>query len=140
MFKNAQNLGPRVPSGAWVTHRTHENGAENPVFANPSSFLAAEDPLCPGSFASLAPGSLPLTWCPLGPLQGQVLLGTVGAFNWSGGALLYSTQNGRGCFLNQTAKEDSRTVQYSYLGKGRVDAGGTRVGPGGGKEKGALGQ
>nr|ABD49099.1 integrin alpha E [Mus musculus] len=47
--------------------------------------------------------------------KGQVLLGTVGAFNWSGGALLYSTQNGRGCFLNQTAKEDSRTVQYSYL-------------------------
>lgn len=69
---------------------------------------------------SLAPGSLPLTCCPLGPLQGQVLLGTVGAFNWSGGTLLYNTQNGRGRFLNQTAKEDSEAAQYSYLGKGRV--------------------
>lgn len=48
--------------------------------------------------------------------KGQVLLGTVGAFNWSGGALLYSTQSGRGRFLNQTAKEDSRAAQYSYLG------------------------
>lgn len=71
-------------------------------------------------FASLVPGSLPLIGCPLGPLQGQVLLGTVGAFNWSGGALLYHTQNGRGRFLNQTAKEDSGAAQYSYLGKGRV--------------------
>lgn len=48
------------------------------------------------------------------------MLGTVGAFNWSGGALLYHTQNGRGRFLNQTAKEDSGAAQYSYLGKGRV--------------------
>ncbi|XP_028643062.1 integrin alpha-E [Grammomys surdaster] len=48
--------------------------------------------------------------------KGQVLLGTVGAFNWSGGALLYHTQNGRGRFLNQTAKEDSGAAQYSYLG------------------------
>lgn len=120
MLKNAQYLGPRVPSGARATHLTHENRTENPVFATPSSFLAAQDPPCPGSFASLVPGSLPLIWCPLGPLQGQVLLGTVGAFNWSGGALLYHTQNGRGRFLNQTAKEDSEAVQYSYLGKGRV--------------------
>jgi len=65
-------------------------------------------------------GSLLFIWCPLGPLQGQVLLGTVGAFNWSGGALLYNTQNGRGRFLNQTAKEDFRAAQYSYLGKGGV--------------------
>lgn len=48
-----------------------------------------------------------------------MLLGTVGAFNWSGGALLYDTQRGRGCFLNQTV-EDSGAAQYSYLGKGRV--------------------
>ncbi|GAB1296414.1 Integrin alpha-E [Apodemus speciosus] len=47
---------------------------------------------------------------------GQVLLGTVGAFNWSGGALLYNTQNSRGRFLNQTAKEDPGAAQYSYLG------------------------
>lgn len=49
-----------------------------------------------------------------------MLLGTVGAFNWSGGALLYNTQNGRGRFLNQTAKEDFRAAQYSYLGNGGV--------------------
>nr|XP_048304659.1 integrin alpha-E [Myodes glareolus] len=47
--------------------------------------------------------------------KGQVLLGTVGAFNWSGGALLYDTQSRRGGFLNQTA-EDSGAAQYSYLG------------------------
>ncbi|CAO2644090.1 Integrin alpha-E [Lemmus lemmus] len=47
--------------------------------------------------------------------KGQVLLGTVGAFNWSGGALLYDTQSRRGSFLNQTA-EDSGAAQYSYLG------------------------
>ncbi|EGW04579.1 Integrin alpha-E [Cricetulus griseus] len=47
--------------------------------------------------------------------KGQVLLGTVGAFNWSGGALLYDTRSGKGSFLNQTA-EDSGAAQYSYLG------------------------
>ncbi|ERE68803.1 integrin alpha-M [Cricetulus griseus] len=47
--------------------------------------------------------------------KGQVLLGTVGAFNWSGGALLYDTRSRRGSFLNQTA-EDSGAAQYSYLG------------------------
>ncbi|XP_055453278.1 integrin alpha-E [Psammomys obesus] len=47
--------------------------------------------------------------------KGWLLLGTVGAFNWSGGALLYDTQNDRGCFLNQTS-EDSGAAQYSYLG------------------------
>ncbi|XP_040605034.1 integrin alpha-E [Mesocricetus auratus] len=47
--------------------------------------------------------------------KGQVLLGTVGAFNWSGGVLLYDTQSGHGSFLNQTA-EDSGAAQYSYLG------------------------
>lgn len=62
----------------------------------------------------------------------------MGAFNWSGGALLYNTQNSRGRFLNQTAKEDPGAAQYSYLGKGRVwwmQGGRTRVGPGGGQEK-----
>lgn len=48
-----------------------------------------------------------------------MLLGTVGAFNWSGGALLYDTQSRRGSFLNQTA-EYPGAAQYSYLGKGRV--------------------
>lgn len=48
-----------------------------------------------------------------------MLLGTVGAFNWSGGALLYDTRSRRGSFLNQTA-EDSGAAQYSYLGKDRV--------------------
>uniref|UniRef100_A0A8C6A079 Integrin subunit alpha E n=1 Tax=Marmota marmota marmota TaxID=9994 RepID=A0A8C6A079_MARMA len=48
-------------------------------------------------------------------LQGQVLLGAVGAFNWSGGALLYHTQSRRGRFLNQTAA-NSNVAQYGYLG------------------------
>lgn len=55
MLKNAQYLGPRVPSGAWVIQQTHESRAESLGLANPFSFLAAEDSLCPGSFASLAP-------------------------------------------------------------------------------------
>lgn len=48
-----------------------------------------------------------------------MLLGTVGAFNWSGGALLYDMQSRRGGFLNQTA-EDPGAAQYSYLGKDRM--------------------
>uniref|UniRef100_A0A8C2VR83 Integrin subunit alpha E n=1 Tax=Chinchilla lanigera TaxID=34839 RepID=A0A8C2VR83_CHILA len=47
--------------------------------------------------------------------EGQVLLGAVGAFNWSGGALLYNTQCRRGHFLNQTGA-DTGAAQYSYLG------------------------
>uniref|UniRef100_A0A8D2IEU2 Integrin subunit alpha E n=1 Tax=Urocitellus parryii TaxID=9999 RepID=A0A8D2IEU2_UROPR len=47
--------------------------------------------------------------------EGQVLLGAVGAFNWSGGALLYHTQSRRGRFLNQTAA-NSNVAQYGYLG------------------------
>ncbi|XP_044899919.1 integrin alpha-E isoform X6 [Felis catus] len=47
--------------------------------------------------------------------EGQVLLGAVGAFNWSGGALLYNLHSRRGRFLNQTAA-DTKTAQYSYLG------------------------
>ncbi|XP_070938249.1 integrin alpha-E isoform X3 [Macaca nemestrina] len=47
----------------------------------------------------------------------QVLLGAVGAFDWSGGALLYNTRSRRGRFLNQTAAAaDGETAQYSYLG------------------------
>ncbi|XP_064234151.1 integrin alpha-E [Aotus nancymaae] len=50
--------------------------------------------------------------------EGQVLLGAVGAFDWSGGALLYNTRSRRGRFLNQTAAAaaDAEAAQYSYLG------------------------
>lgn len=48
-----------------------------------------------------------------------MLLGAVGAFNWSGGALLYDMHSHQGCFLNQTAA-DAKTAQYSYLGEGRA--------------------
>ena len=51
------------------------------------------------------------------PWQGQVLLGTVGAFDWSGGALLYDTHRCNGSFLNQTAV-DTKSAQYGYLGEG----------------------
>uniref|UniRef100_A0A452FW23 Integrin subunit alpha E n=1 Tax=Capra hircus TaxID=9925 RepID=A0A452FW23_CAPHI len=47
--------------------------------------------------------------------KGQVLLGTVGAFDWSGGALLYDTHSCNGSFLNQTAV-DTKSAQYGYLG------------------------
>ena len=58
------------------------------------------------------------------PLQKEVLLGTVGAFDWSGGALLYNTHNCNSSFLNQTAV-DTKSAQYAYLGEG-----GTRRLPG----------
>ncbi|XP_072796630.1 integrin alpha-E-like isoform X1 [Vicugna pacos] len=47
--------------------------------------------------------------------EGQVLLGAVGAFDWSGGVLLYDTNNCRGHFLNQTVV-DAKAAQYGYLG------------------------
>uniref|UniRef100_H0VTJ8 Integrin subunit alpha E n=1 Tax=Cavia porcellus TaxID=10141 RepID=H0VTJ8_CAVPO len=47
--------------------------------------------------------------------EGQVLLGAVGAFNWSGGALLYDTRCRWGRFLNHSAA-DAGAAQYSYLG------------------------
>ncbi|XP_059006075.1 integrin alpha-E [Mustela lutreola] len=47
--------------------------------------------------------------------KGQVLLGAVGAFNWSGGALLYDMHSRRGRFLNHT-EADTENAQYSYLG------------------------
>ncbi|XP_058139732.1 LOW QUALITY PROTEIN: integrin alpha-E [Dasypus novemcinctus] len=46
--------------------------------------------------------------------KGQVLLGAVGAFDWSGGALLYDPHSCCSRFLNQTA--DAEAAQYSYLG------------------------
>ncbi|XP_008058937.1 integrin alpha-E [Carlito syrichta] len=48
--------------------------------------------------------------------EGEVLLGAVGAFDWSGGVLLYNTRSRRGRFLNQTAVKDAEAVQYGYLG------------------------
>lgn len=45
-----------------------------------------------------------------------MLLGAVGAFNWSGGALLYDMHSRRGRFLNQTTA-DTKNAQYSYLGE-----------------------
>ncbi|XP_064127645.1 integrin alpha-E isoform X2 [Loxodonta africana] len=45
----------------------------------------------------------------------EVLLGAVGAFDWSGGALLYDTRSRRGRFLRQRMV-DTKAAQYSYLG------------------------
>ncbi|XP_044525414.1 integrin alpha-E [Gracilinanus agilis] len=45
----------------------------------------------------------------------QVLLGAVGAFDWSGGVVLYHTENHQFHFLNESTRE-SRTAQYGYLG------------------------
>lgn len=47
--------------------------------------------------------------------EGQLLLGAVGAFNWSGGALLYDMHGRQGRFLNQTAA-DANAAPFSYLG------------------------
>ncbi|KFO20368.1 Integrin alpha-E, partial [Fukomys damarensis] len=47
--------------------------------------------------------------------EGHVLLGAVGAFNWSGGTLLYNMKCHQGRFLNQTPA-DTGAAQYSYLG------------------------
>ncbi|ELK03719.1 Integrin alpha-E [Pteropus alecto] len=47
--------------------------------------------------------------------EGKVLLGAVGAFDWSGGALLYDIHSRRGHFLNQTAV-DAKAGKHSYLG------------------------
>ncbi|XP_023374471.1 integrin alpha-E [Otolemur garnettii] len=48
--------------------------------------------------------------------KGQVLLGAVGAFDWSGGALLYNTNTRQGRFLNHTAVANAEAAQYDYLG------------------------
>ncbi|XP_062031088.1 integrin alpha-E [Lepus europaeus] len=47
--------------------------------------------------------------------EDQVLLGAVGAFDWSGGALLYHVRSRQGRFLNHTAA-DAEAAQYGYLG------------------------
>ncbi|XP_051847465.1 integrin alpha-E isoform X2 [Antechinus flavipes] len=44
----------------------------------------------------------------------QVLLGAVGAFDWSGGAMLYDTESHQFRFLNESS--ENQTAQYSYLG------------------------
>lgn len=55
--------------------------------------------------------SFPSLW------QQQVLLGAVGAFDWSGGVMLYNTDSHQFQFLNESVKEPG-TAQYSYLGEG----------------------
>ncbi|XP_045680584.1 integrin alpha-E [Phyllostomus hastatus] len=45
----------------------------------------------------------------------QVLLGAVGAFDWSGGVLLYNMHSHKGHFLNQTVV-DTKAGKHSYLG------------------------
>ncbi|XP_036307688.1 integrin alpha-E [Pipistrellus kuhlii] len=47
--------------------------------------------------------------------EGQLLLGAVGAFDWSGGVLLYDRHSCRGRFLNQTVV-DNKAGKHSYLG------------------------
>ncbi|XP_042636426.1 integrin alpha-E [Orycteropus afer afer] len=47
--------------------------------------------------------------------KGQVLLGAVGAFDWSGGVLLYNMSSHEGHFLKQTAV-DPKAAQNGYLG------------------------
>lgn len=53
------------------------------------------------------------------PLQGQLLLGAVGAFDWSGGVLLYDWHSSQGHFLNQTVV-DNMAGKHSYLGESRA--------------------
>lgn len=59
-------------------------------------------------------------------LQGQLLLGAVGAFDWSGGALLYDTHSRRGHFLNQTVV-DAKAGKHGYLGEGAAQPGVLRL-------------
>ncbi|XP_012868611.1 PREDICTED: integrin alpha-E [Dipodomys ordii] len=49
--------------------------------------------------------------------EGRLLLGAVGAFTWSGGAVLYSPAQRRGRFLNHSAEAaGAGPAQYGYLG------------------------
>lgn len=132
---NAQRLGPGLhfcPGVRWYRRDSRPDRStgqgRNPGFAS----RATEQPhrpmptrftvLAGRSAATVAgPGSLSLRRSVTNPcpLQGQVLLGAVGAFDWSGGVLLYDTHSRRGRFLNQTV-EDARGAQYSYLGEGRA--------------------
>ncbi|XP_038614947.1 integrin alpha-E [Tachyglossus aculeatus] len=47
--------------------------------------------------------------------QKLILLGAVGAFDWSGGVLLYNVESKKWNFMNESKKE-AKTAQYSYLG------------------------
>lgn len=48
-------------------------------------------------------------------MQDNILFGTVGAFDWSGGILLYNIANKTAFFLNESMEAPS--VKNSYLGK-----------------------
>ncbi|XP_042555390.1 integrin alpha-E [Dipodomys spectabilis] len=49
--------------------------------------------------------------------EGRLLLGAVGAYTWSGGAVLYSPAQRRGRFLNHSAEAaGAGPAQYGYLG------------------------
>uniref|UniRef100_A0A8C6EXB6 Integrin subunit alpha E n=1 Tax=Marmota marmota marmota TaxID=9994 RepID=A0A8C6EXB6_MARMA len=97
---------PKETHAFKVTNYTALNGLLRKLQQN-IIHMEGEDPRDPQPMAaSLIPSLF---------LQGQVLLGAVGAFNWSGGALLYHTQSRRGRFLNQTAA-NSNVAQYGYLG------------------------
>lgn len=86
---------------------------EHPRFPHSTRFaVLAVDPRS----QRLTPGHLQFKWPPH-PLQGQLLLGAVGAFDWSGGVLLYDRHSCQGRFLNQTVV-DSKAGKHSYLGEG----------------------
>lgn len=48
-------------------------------------------------------------------LQQVLMFGAVGAFDWSGGILLYDLATKTAVFLNES-KEEAKTAKYSYLG------------------------
>lgn len=133
-FLNAQYLGPGsafCSGGGWywrdscpdrVMHIRREPSVCHLIFLLHlwlGGLRATERP--PRSLCWLV-DPRPLWLAPLmasnpGSLQGQLLLGAVGAFNWSGGALLYDMHGLQGRFLNQTAA-DANAAPFSYLGKG----------------------
>lgn len=55
-------------------------------------------------------------------MQNTLVLGAVGAFDWSGGLMVYFTgsEPHKLTFLNESS-DLSRTVDYSYLGKSEHD-------------------
>lgn len=48
-------------------------------------------------------------------LQQVLIFGAVGAFDWSGGILLYDLATKTAVFLNES-KEEAQQAKYSYLG------------------------
>lgn len=44
------------------------------------------------------------------------MFGAVGAFDWSGGILLYDLAAKKAVFLNES-KEEAKKAKYGYLGK-----------------------